>query len=626
MMDREQIIREAGYLFNEEVFEGLKSWYRYTLQGEWQYVVFTVRRSYILALIMETITGDKMKDSGSVEFLTDAAFFLRCQELADIYRKYKCFPPILLCDDAMVHGRNMNHLIEGIEKELCSLLDGEFEPDEVENALLDAVDVHVYVRSKGDLLLRSSYIWKLHFTCREGPAFLHQFSSDISSLILRANITNAVYVYTEYLSDADMERIRGSLEDYVETVYQNTKQYMKCEYIGSKDEIKAVFTLRIIENVERVGYRVAPFVLLPNLDSSETNIILRALMEKIPDAKCKEWLMETSQIPGKRTCNELITMLLSNVVLKIFNRKFSINPTEADREEELAKLARNYNQFGFGETKRMLGKLLGLELFRDIEALSGIFSQISLGKRRVMRLEEGPQGGALADTVKEEIKLRVEDYFYEKGCADEEAAYRLKNNLYLQSDRRSIRRARGVCFTMADLNRGYTEQKSRYCVAYFLQMMDAGGTTVSSYAPNNVHVVGLAQYTKAGEQSLMILPLRLYDYIPMLDRIEYEARHRLMDKKFVAWKFMNEYPEHYPSGTQGQILEFLDRLERMGSLVDDWDVNYIDKVEWEEEGKKVRKKEKGEKDEEEGEDLFGCIKNRKKHRKRYMDYAERAFQ
>ena len=80
----------------------------------------------------------------------------------------------------------------------------------------------------------------------------------------------------------------------------------------------------------------------------------------------------------------------------------------------------------------------------------------------------------------------------------------------------------------------------------FLQMMDAGGTTVSSYAPNNVNVVGFAQYTKAGEQSLMILPLRLYDYIPMLDRIEYEARHRLLDKKEVTWRFMNCFPDQYP--------------------------------------------------------------------------------
>ncbi len=607
MMDREQIKKEAQVLFREGVFEGVKSWYRYTLKGKWQYVVFTVRRSYILALIMETITGEKMEDSGSVLFLTDAAFLLRCQELADIYRKSKCFPSILLCDDAMVHGRNMNHLIEGVEKRLCSLLNEEFEADEVKNALLDAIEIHVYVRNKGDLLLRSPYIWNLHYACREGPAFLHQFSSDISTLILRANITNAVYVYTEYLSNIDMERIRERLEGYVETAYQNTVQYTKCEYIGPKEEIKAIFALRIIKNQHQEGYRVAPFVFLPNMDWVETYVVVRAVMEKIPDRRCREWLLQTSRIAGKRTFNELITMLLSNVVLQMFNRKFSIEAGEADREEELAKLARNYNQFGFEETKRMLGGLQELELFRDMDEVSGIFSQLSLGKRRVMCLKEGPKGGLLADTVKERIKRRVEDYFYERGCADEEAAYGLKKNLYLQSNKRSIRRTRGICFTLADLNRGYTEQESRYCIAYFLQMMDAGGTTVSSYAPNNVNVVGFAQYTKAGEQSLMILPLRLYDYIPMLDRIEYEARHRLLDKKEVTWRFMNCFPDQYPLKLKTEIMEFLEGLEPMGSLVDDWDVDYMDKIEGED------------------EELFACIKRRKINLKRYMDYAEETF-
>lgn len=607
MMDREQIIKEAKVLFREEVFEGLKSWYRYTLKGNWRYVVFTVRRSYILALIMETITREKMEDSSSVLFLTDAAFLLRCRELADIYRKYKCFPPILVCDDAMVHGRNMNHLIEGMEQELCGLLKGEFECDEVKNALLDAIEIHVYVRNKGNLLLQSSYIWKLHYARREGPAFLHQLSSDISTFILRANITNAVYVYTEYLSDADMDRIREGLEGYVETTYQNTIQFTKCEYIGSKDEVKAVFILRIIKNRHRNGYRVAPFVFLPNMDSDETHIVVRTVMEKIPDMGYREWLRQISQIEGKRTFNELVTMLLSNIVLQVFNRKFSIDVKEADREEELAKLARNYNQYGFEETKRMLGELQELELFRDVGALSGIFSQISLGKRRVMRLKEGSKGVPLTDAVKEKIKRRVEDYFYERGCADEEAAYELKNNLYLQSNKRSIRRARGICFTLAELNRGYTEQESRYCMAYFLQMMDAGGTTVSSYAPNNVSVIGFAQFTKAGEQSLMILPLRLYDDIPMLDRIEYEARHHLLDKKDVALEFMDSFPEQYTFGRKKEVMGFLEKLERMGSLVDDWNVDYIDKLEGEDER------------------LSKCIDRQQINLKRYMDYAEKIF-
>ena len=70
---------------------------------------------------------------------------------------------------------------------------------------------------------------------------------------------------------------------------------------------------------------------------------------------------------------------------------------------------------------------------------------------------------------------------------------------------------------------------------------------------------------------------------------------------------MNCFPDQYPLKLKTEIMEFLEGLEPMGSLVDDWDVDYMDKIEGED------------------EELFACIKRRKINLKRYMDYAEETF-
>ena len=75
-MNAEIIVR--NYL-GDKGFELAEKWYLYTLQPEWDYVVFMVRRAYLAAQIMETVTGRQMKESAAF-FLTDAAFFCTLRE------------------------------------------------------------------------------------------------------------------------------------------------------------------------------------------------------------------------------------------------------------------------------------------------------------------------------------------------------------------------------------------------------------------------------------------------------------------------------------------------------------------------------------------------------------------
>ena len=109
-------------IFDEEIERDMYQWYEDTVSGECDYVVFVVRRSYILAQILEKATGHYMSDVENTVYLTDASMFLCCSEFAEYYRMNDRFPKILLCDDLFIHGRNLNHILETMEERLEELL------------------------------------------------------------------------------------------------------------------------------------------------------------------------------------------------------------------------------------------------------------------------------------------------------------------------------------------------------------------------------------------------------------------------------------------------------------------------------------------------------------------------
>lgn len=577
LIRNEAILKEAEGLFPKDVLEELQEWYTYTLREEWRYVVFTARRSYVMALILEQMTGKKM-ESDYAEYLTDASFFLRCAELADLYREYGSFPRILLCDDLMIHGRNINHIIEEVQRELIRLLSDEFEENIVRYALTRAINIHVYVRSNRQLLLSDAYALKMHYMREEAPCFWHQLSNNLSSFIFRANITNASYIYTEYLSDVDMERIIERLlgeDGYIHTTYQRIDQYTKLVYFGAGTKIKGVLSLRIIKNEFCEGYRVAPFAFIPNMNAEETDSLLRIVLEKVPQPY-REWLEECERLNGKRSFNEMITLLVSDVILKEFNRKYEIVQKDADKKREILKLARNYDLYGLNQTIEMLEAFAG-EDFSSLLSYADIdkIFEIPLPEERLMLDLVPGEKTELSSEEKNKIKTWVEDYFYKCGYMDERAAYEQLQHPASVTGERKKRRVRGCCFTLKELNQKYDRMESMYCIAYFLQMIDAGVAGLSSYASISSRVVGYAQFAKAGEQSLLIEPLRMYRYLPMLSRMQLECRRRLRDLKEEIRTFETGWSLQL--STAG-LAEFMDKLSEIGQTAEDWDGSYIRKL------------------------------------------------
>lgn len=579
MVKKEELLTTAQMLLGEEVCEGIQQWYNDTLIEDARYVVYVVRRCYMLALIMECITGEKMKDNEEKEFLTDASFFLRCEEMADYYRQSRKFPKIMLCDDILIHGRNLNHLLESIEEKLCEILD-EYDREEIVSALVTAIQIKVYVCASAPLLLLGRYELNLNYKCKENPIFWRKVSSNISTLILRADVANACYVYSEPVTKTVYKKIK-SAENWTKTVFQNTIERTWIQYNKNENTIKAIYTVRVIQNQMEDKYRVVPFVFLPNLNEVETEDIKRAIFTSLGRdeswLEIQEYIEKLSQISGKRVFNEWLTLLISQTILREFHNRFSINLNSNGRsyQEERNKLKRNYNCFG----EKITFKILDFTINQKVLGLKEIDDILSANISEHFILEVDSINHSL-DLNQKQIQQTLENYFYKNGVIEERSAYELSQIAYVPSQRRSMRKVRGCCFTLAELNEGYNQKEIDYCLAYFLQMMDAGVLAISSYASKNTKVVGFAQFAKAGEQSLQIYPLRMYEYIPLLNQIEKRCELNILDFNEELEKFFESVQCNFTEKEKDRIRNFLDVIKGIGQKPSDWNANYLMKMDF----------------------------------------------
>lgn len=418
-MDEKNIKRSAEKIFPKEVLEELCRWYEYTLQGTWDYVVFVVRRSYLLALLLEKMTGKKMEENSTSVFLTDASLILQCGKMADIYKKTGSFPTILLCDELLLHGRNFNHLIDEMENRLAEALPG-CERAEIRRALAAAVQIFVYARTDQEILLYGRYEARMKSVRRENAKFLHSFSTNISEWILCSGISNASYLYSRYIGEERMAEIRKK-EELIYTKYQNTIQYTSLSFIGMGNSKKAVLSVRFVKIKDGVGYLAVPFVFLPNLDTDVTGMLLDEVKKRVKNAQVQQRIELFADMTGRRTLNEFLTMLFSNVVLYDFLERYQIEiqPKEGEEAElildEIRKLARNYHYDTLQNTSDLLRDVLFHKLF-DKDEMAAVFERVIPDQYKVFTLsaDEHPSKMAISQ---DRIVKRLETYFWRRWLA-----------------------------------------------------------------------------------------------------------------------------------------------------------------------------------------------------------------
>lgn len=582
----------AVSILGHDVYDDLQEWVTEIQEIEADYVVFVVRRSFVLVQILTNLRKNDINQHRMIDdfsYITDSAILILCDRIAEFYRKNGYFPTILLCDDILIHGRNINHLIEDIENRMKSILLDDKNNDLEKKALLfqleKAIRIFVYTCSMDSVLLEKRYEPGLRIKRPASASFSHVLSSNIATLIAKSRVANASYVRSAFV------RWDDRFEEWIRTDYQDNIQHSLIIPIKRKGRVKALATYRLTEKGAKQSeqMQIVPFVFLPRLDSEETERIYIDIMERMKKnhyyEDCdREFVKTLYDIQGRRMFYELVSLIHSEAMLKDFFSKYQYqNNNNECKDFEINKLVRNYFNGNQDFIKQFLNKLIDhsliasqteLELHldqcidEDTYIIDDSFIELSFQYENYHT-----SGNSIENKNIKRIIQNMENLFFWQGMKEEIEAKKAFYNPSLRPVKTLKRTIYNCADALSTLVAGMNDLI--YTMAYFLQMMDAGIIGISSNGGTDGKIDGFCQFEKPGEQSLLILPLRNMKYIPFLKMLcefceEFDLRKKTILNMFYRKEgWLDEYEE---------TVLFLDILENMGHHPRDWMGDYSRRI------------------------------------------------
>jgi len=571
-------------ILGRELFDDLmENWYEKAVSGGWRYVVFVVRRSYILALILERFSNKKMTSDSSTTFLTDSSIVRYCDEIADFYEEHGYFPKILLCDDILIHGRNVNYVIDRIERRVIERLDG-IPEEAIKNDLAKAINIHIFVTNDAPLSLLSRYLPILVTRRIEAPAFWHNLSSDVSAYVNCTGIANAVYVFNRVLTKRDFNVIRKNVET-ISTSYQNVDEdsYVRL-YESEPGLVKWASAIRFLW-FTKDECNAIPFVYLPELDAEEQRILIKDIERRVDAHEyykaARKLIKRMTESKDSRGINELLTYILSCTVIHECCEASSVDFKIYSDAGVFKKLARHLGVQGVSEqnTINALQQLCECPVYDTTDDIDDFLQSECLGvENYLLEYDVNAQ-----NVDKDDIKLFLENYFYINGRNSEYKVYSTRRVQRVFDSYTSYDESNTLNNTLNEICGNYNKTGVKYAFMYMMQMMDAGVFSVSGNAADD-KPIGYHQLAKAGEQALLILPLRMDLFVPLITRIfDYCTLRKIEPNGYIEKFFDSPYGKEIIEDAQSKygetidafrVINFLDNLKYMGQTPGDWNGDY----------------------------------------------------
>lgn len=589
-------------LLGSEDADRLQEWYREAAASERSsfpfsdqspeeriYVVFIVRRSAALAVILEQVTGLRMQNRTDKRFLTDGGLLLQTANLAAFYRNYGRFPEIRILDELMIRGGNLRHFLEVLEKELAFQMK-DVAPDKIHSGLVRAVRIRIFAGTKQKKYFLGDYAFSVKVQHEYPVSRWRELSVALSSLLYQCDSANAGYICSAFIDKTDAEHvlsIRGDEESPVfrKTVYQNVKEYTSVRIVG-QDRVRAVLSLRLVE-VTGIGFRALPFVFLPNLTERETERLWEFLFERLKERtdtgpSIKIWADRLRKIPGLRSANEFLTLLLSLPLLQDLLKRTNLSWAKKDFERELQKMVRNYNLTQEKETERILRAVMGKSLL-SLQELEKLLETVVEDDEAKILLEVQDEEEVPEADLEAEYRKDLENKFYDMNLREERESRRIlenyeKGNGPDPEDAKRYAESNGEILEEILSDKGKKRSSSRKvqaCIRILLQMMDAGVLGISSYPPQKIRPQGLSQFAKAGEMSQQIRILEDYEFLPLLRELQTVSKEkgRSMEDLFTAFCRSPEYG--LEEEVAKRLLKLLEEMRETGQEPMDWNTSYL---------------------------------------------------
>lgn len=170
---------------------------------EYDYIAVLARRDFNQLFTRETdilqVPGMKSR------LMTDNALLLQHEKIAEFYRKNHRFPPILISDDVLVHGRGLSALVGGLWGTLRDDLDpdrslSDDEVYDIQREFLQALNIWVFACNKRKVILEDSYCRRLSVSQMFYTSELREFAAYSCDVLYASKaVVNTSFVFSALL-------------------------------------------------------------------------------------------------------------------------------------------------------------------------------------------------------------------------------------------------------------------------------------------------------------------------------------------------------------------------------------------------------------------------------------------
>lgn len=540
------------------------------MEGKYKYISATERRCFnLISYYLPTIEN----------MTSNSGLLLQYSEIVNYYVERGYLPPILVLDDIMVYGRGMAKFLDQLESLLYIELEnrGYFDTDEKKyrfrRDFSRSIDIYVYARNAGKLLLADRFVKKLKCVKELDIRNLRDLSQQLSDYLRRKDIANTSYVCSfrnQMLGDILSQNIYEDVDEKHNWIripwnYEAERMVFYCRIYGN-NTVNRISTIRLFpDRIENKSPRIISYTLIPPLEKSTLDELCKKLIKVLHNEKtiCKgieRILSEGKSKYLQQNRGQIISFMLSLIdFYSFYNEEMQRGGkiVETPLYSDLRKIACNFGTPISG----ILKEFSCIAKNRDL--LCKLDSETSkvLEDSKYCLMDIDPKrciGSQLSYEDNNAINEIVNDVFYKVGLSAEKHAYdRYKASYIFSPDiyQESVEYNANNTITSEFSSFGsdgvitfssfgktlkekhkeqfsccFSEKFFGYIAAY-VAMMDYGAMSNRVYYTTTEKVLDrkgnkLCMVAKAGEMALFHFPKQVAIFLPAFAKIE-DRCHRI---------------------------------------------------------------------------------------------------
>lgn len=586
-------------------YQPLKRFYTNILFSmEYEYIVFVARRSIALAELFFVILWNETESEWNKNYLeeswarvtTDSTILSYAGQIAQEIKSGH-HPKILIVDDVLVQGNGLNELLSAIEDNVMGKL-RELDATDITlerwREVVNTIHIRIFAQNNKLSVVNLQYQLKLKPAYKMGPQAWHDLSRRISNMIIATGLANATFIMgAEIFSTSEDDYtsietlVNGKLLVDSETVITpksyNVGKLTERHYFGwsrsNSNRISYFCSLRVIKNCYTAGYRLMPFVFLPQLSEKSYKLLKNRICEKWGMSKENNILnpnQDTSRLEY-----EIMLLHLSESLLTCWTKAAGIQ-LKKEYFDPL-KVSLNY-------TINRIQPMIDSFEFMRLTNPAYLFSWDELKAVLDEATADAPTFDVRVAGEFGDPRRYLEDFVYETKIQELMESYRYYNSMRpsdLWSTGFSLQenRTRNWHIALEDfVNRAkqlICDSSLESIICNLLSFMDEGIVTLKVRKHGNSHT----QVLRMGEQSLFVWPKRYDKYHPVLSYLEERSvrsrrslREDLLDFLQYAQRINEISSEENVETLTDELISYLRSLYESGQELEDWDIDFAEPV------------------------------------------------